>query len=1111
MSELVLGKYALGRRLASARPGRPWFAVATEVAAPFRRVAVKLATRRDDDPAAERGPFDAPRIRSLRHAAAALARIDHPLATRLIDHGDHDGRPALVMSMVPGHPLELGLLQAMAPPDRARIALQLASVVAHLQARGVLHRDLKPGNLLVTTPAGAPRIGLVDFDLARPACGHRGETSGSAGYAAPEQATLDAAWLDLRADLFGLGASLYTILFAEPPFPDRAEAVRVAALRGPPRPSPRICSRELWEVLATLMAPRREDRTISAAATLAAIGRAVGVDPREAVEPVETAPGRPAADADAAVRALGVEPTPRIRAELASGLDGALIAGRPSPAAWTERLRDEAALAAAHGIAAARLALRLGRPVEALEHATPVVEDAPHGDAFAVVSEAFLALRAPGDAERHAIRAVELAPDRATCWLALARAQLALGTRADAALDAADRNLDRARVVTAIAVEAQAGRIGRVIALCDRFAEPAVWREAMTALCARLRDVRAHAELTRVEADEAGTLIGILTIAAVVRDHVEGDERDGVERWRRRGLDDLLALGRARPTARLLAALDQDDALAAAIGAAGEELILEDATGPGLRAIALHLLGLRAIALARAASPLDRARLHHLRGEPALALAALGAAPASPAHDRLAAIARADQAMRDGQAPDLGAVTGPAASRLQIEAAIAAGRIAEARAQFRDAPCADAVLHRALRTRLAACRTPEELGPVVVWMVERGDGAAAQVAAEICYRAAPSDAGLECVAQALVSAGQADRARAICEAAVATRPTPRRLTLLAELELATGRSIDAIATGLRALAGGPSPVAELVVMRAALITERFELAAAALASDDDGTAIAVTRVHAQLARGEIDPALDTARALVGRVTDPDELVLLVRAFRFAPVAERLARATEAARRHDQDPRLIRELGVAALEAGDLDAAWSSAQRLLGLSPLDDDWELALRVLDRIGRAPELLALARMATHLGGPPAITLEAQLHAHAAQGEWADGLRAGLAGLRHRAPGPRAWEDLAVCWAATGDLGSGEHASQMRARTLGVDGVLADDGPGLALALLLAALRREPRARLEQLVAAAVSARPDDAELAAAVDVLAGRAATEASSPRGELLLRALTGASA
>jgi serine/threonine protein kinase len=160
------------------------------------------------------------RDRFLREAQAA-GKLDHPNIVPVHDFGEFDGSPYLAMSFVDGGSLK-GILQK-GLPDPAEVTLWMADVaeaIAHAHERGVIHRDLKPDNILLGTDG---RVRVTDFGLARLTEGDQDLTSegqllGTAGYMAPEQARGRKLEIGPHTDVYGLGATLYALLTGQPPF-----------------------------------------------------------------------------------------------------------------------------------------------------------------------------------------------------------------------------------------------------------------------------------------------------------------------------------------------------------------------------------------------------------------------------------------------------------------------------------------------------------------------------------------------------------------------------------------------------------------------------------------------------------------------------------------------------------------------------------------------------------------------------------------------------------------------------------------------------------------------------------------------------------------------------
>jgi hypothetical protein len=166
-----------------------------------REVAVKFL---------EPSPVASETRERLRREARALARLDHPAIVRVLDVGEDDEQAWLVMELAPGQPLS-DLVPL--PVDRATdVAAQVAEALAYAHARSVVHRDVKPANVLVD---GEGRARLLDFGIARRTDAADGITrsglvAGSPPYMAPEAMAGGAP--DPRADVYSLGAMLRELL-----------------------------------------------------------------------------------------------------------------------------------------------------------------------------------------------------------------------------------------------------------------------------------------------------------------------------------------------------------------------------------------------------------------------------------------------------------------------------------------------------------------------------------------------------------------------------------------------------------------------------------------------------------------------------------------------------------------------------------------------------------------------------------------------------------------------------------------------------------------------------------------------------------------------------------
>jgi serine/threonine protein kinase len=215
----------------------------------------------------------------FQREAVLLAALSHPCIVRHVSHGATPaGLAFLAMDWLEGEDLAerlarepLGLEESLALVRRASEGL----AVAH--ARGVVHRDVKPSNLFLV--GGDPAaVKVIDFGVARIDSGatnltRPGSSLGTAGYMAPEQA-LEAADVDARADVYGLGCVLFECLTGRPPFEGRPAALVVKVLRDkPPAPSTLRAgvSAKIDALVARLLAKERAERPNDAAELVQAI------------------------------------------------------------------------------------------------------------------------------------------------------------------------------------------------------------------------------------------------------------------------------------------------------------------------------------------------------------------------------------------------------------------------------------------------------------------------------------------------------------------------------------------------------------------------------------------------------------------------------------------------------------------------------------------------------------------------------------------------------------------------------------------------------------------------------------------------------------------------
>ena len=250
------GRYALERRIARGGMAEVWLATDTFL---HREVAVKLLKPHlaSDEDAAER----------FRREAKACAGITHPNIVAVYDCLDYQGQQAVVMQYVKGKSLRdiLDRQKRLGPKLTVHIGVSIAAALAEAHARGIIHRDVKPGNILVT-PQG--RVLLADFGIAKEANPTgRDLTSdnimmGTAKYLSPEQ--VRGKPLDGRADLYSLGLVLYECLAGRVPFVGESDAdTALARLQREPTDLGRLrpsLSPQLVKVIHRLIARHPDDR-----------------------------------------------------------------------------------------------------------------------------------------------------------------------------------------------------------------------------------------------------------------------------------------------------------------------------------------------------------------------------------------------------------------------------------------------------------------------------------------------------------------------------------------------------------------------------------------------------------------------------------------------------------------------------------------------------------------------------------------------------------------------------------------------------------------------------------------------------------------------------------
>jgi diguanylate cyclase (GGDEF)-like protein len=201
---------------------------------------------------------------AFRREAALLASVNHPGLTGVHEVGLTDGRPYLVMDIIEGVSLAERLADGALPPGQVLgLALDLIDPLAAIHRRGLVHRDLKPPNIMIQSDGTAR---LIDFGLtAREAGAIDDHTAvGTLAYSAPEQSGMLKRPVDNRSDLYSLGVILFEAVTGAPPFSaaDVGELLRMHAVTLAPDLTELVpgIPRELAAVIAKLLAKDPDDR-----------------------------------------------------------------------------------------------------------------------------------------------------------------------------------------------------------------------------------------------------------------------------------------------------------------------------------------------------------------------------------------------------------------------------------------------------------------------------------------------------------------------------------------------------------------------------------------------------------------------------------------------------------------------------------------------------------------------------------------------------------------------------------------------------------------------------------------------------------------------------------
>jgi hypothetical protein len=270
-----------------------------------RRVALKLI--------APEVAADAVFARRFADESRIAASIEHPNVVPIYAAGEEQGVPWIAMRYVAGSDLGRRIARGgrLDPAEAVALIAQVGNGLDAIHGAGLVHRDVKPPNVLLSGDPGSEHAYITDFGVARNIATESGLTQtgrfvGTLDYVAPEQISGES--IDARVDVYALGCLLFKLLTGEVPFPREGEAARLYAHLNDPPPAPSLyvpaVPKALDEVVVRAMAKSPDDRYPSAgdlgrAAQAALSGAAVSVPERtvatgaaatrERVAPAETA------------------------------------------------------------------------------------------------------------------------------------------------------------------------------------------------------------------------------------------------------------------------------------------------------------------------------------------------------------------------------------------------------------------------------------------------------------------------------------------------------------------------------------------------------------------------------------------------------------------------------------------------------------------------------------------------------------------------------------------------------------------------------------------------------------------------------------------------------
>jgi serine/threonine protein kinase len=285
--DVLGGRYEIAEQIGSGGHGVVFRAVQKPLA---RDVAIKVMLPTDADGATER----------FGREVALVQRLEHPNTVRLYDFGTtEDGLPFMVFELLRGRSLEQEIAEGPMPPARvAAIAVQILKSLMEAHALGIVHRDVKPSNVMLVTYSGEEDfVKVLDFGVARSyrtkggSITREGQIVGSAPYMSPEQVRSDR--VDPRADVYALGLVLAEALAGVPVYEGPSEVhiwLMQASPEDPPIPALAAAS-SLGPVIARATKKDPAQRYQTASEMLTDLEQVENLIEKEAVPSTDPAPG----------------------------------------------------------------------------------------------------------------------------------------------------------------------------------------------------------------------------------------------------------------------------------------------------------------------------------------------------------------------------------------------------------------------------------------------------------------------------------------------------------------------------------------------------------------------------------------------------------------------------------------------------------------------------------------------------------------------------------------------------------------------------------------------------------------------------------------------------